>query len=188
MGVPAKLALSADDLAGSERIVLPGVGAAPSAVAELRERSLWQPLLEWAWAGRPLLGICLGAQLLLDVSEEGPIETLGLISGTCRAFPVRVAGGPRTVPHIGWNSVRLRNGRGFDAYFVHGYWLDPSDRAVIAATTELDGFAFPSVLRAGALTAVQFHPEKSGAAGRALLAAFAGGLLDAPSHPTLSGV
>ncbi|MDP8905576.1 MAG: imidazole glycerol phosphate synthase subunit HisH, partial [Chloroflexota bacterium] len=138
-------------------------------------------LAEWALAGRPLLGICLGAQLMLERSEEGPADGLGLIAGVCRAFPAPGAGGPHAVPHIGWNSVQLRSGHSFDAYFVHSYWLDARDATTVVGTTELEGFVFPSLLRSGALTATQFHPEKSGPAGRALLAAFAGGLLDVPA-------
>jgi imidazole glycerol phosphate synthase glutamine amidotransferase subunit len=187
VGFEPRLARSADELDGATRVVFPGVGAAPSAVDELRRRKLWEPLREWGSAGRPLLGICLGAQLMLDESEEGPTEGLGLIGGVCRAFPPADAGGPRSVPHIGWNEVALRGGERLEAYFVHGYWLDPADPAVVVGTTEQDGFVFPSVLRHGALTATQFHPEKSGPAGRALLAAFAGGLLDGAPVPAAQG-
>ncbi len=83
------------------------------------------------------------------------------------------------VPHVGWNAVELRHGHRADAYFVHGYWLEATDPGTVIGTTEVDGFRFPSVLRSGSLTAVQFHPEKSGGFGRALLRAFATGLLDA---------
>ena len=190
VGFDAWLARSPDELAGAQRLVLPGVGAAPAAGDELRRRGLWEPVREWGRSGRPLLGICLGAQLMLETSEEGPAQGLGLLAGICRRFPPAGAGGPRSVPHIGWNSVSLRGGAQMEAYFVHGYWLDPEDPQVVVGTTEQDGFVFPSLLRAGALTATQFHPEKSGPAGRALLAAFAQGLLDetvpgfAPGVPT----
>src|SRR5690606_38819763 len=153
--------------------------AAPSAVAALQATGLWEPVRDWARAGRPLLGVCLGAQLLLDGSDEGDTPGLGLIGGRCRAFPAAEAGGPRPVPHIGRNEVRTRDGAAFDAYFVHGYWPD-ADPATVAGRTTVDGFSFPSILRAGAITGTQFHPEKSGPTGRALLRAFASGLLDAP--------
>ena len=175
----ARLVSSADALEMVERLVLPGVGAAPSAFDELTRRGLWEPLRAWGAAGRPLLGLCLGAQLLLEGSDEGHVAGLGLIGGRCRAFPPREAGGPRQVPHIGWNEVQVRHGA-FDAYFVHGYWLD-ADPAAVVGWTDVDGFRFPSLLRSGALTGTQFHPEKSGATGRALLAAFATGALDGRS-------
>ena len=85
--------------------------------------------------------------------------------------------GPRLVPHIGWNEVVTATAA-FDAYFVHGFWLD-AERSSVAGWTDVDGFRFPSLLRAGPLTGTQFHPEKSGPTGRALLAAFAAGALDA---------
>jgi imidazole glycerol-phosphate synthase subunit HisH len=178
IGADARLVTTPEGLAAAERLVLPGVGAAPSAVADLRSRGLWEPVRAWGAAGRPLLGLCLGAQLLLDGSEEGDAPGLGLIRGRCRVFPPAAEGGPRLVPHIGWNEVRTAAGA-FDAYFVHGYWLD-ADLAAVAGWTDVDGFRFPSLLRAGSLTGTQFHPEKSGPTGRALLGAFASGALDAP--------
>jgi imidazole glycerol-phosphate synthase subunit HisH len=176
VGAEARLVSSAESMAAAERLVLPGVGAAPSAVDELARRGLWEPLRAWGTAARPLLGLCLGAQLLLDGSDEGDAPGLGLIRGRCRAFPSPEHGGPRQVPHIGWNEVEVRGGA-FDAYFVHGYWLD-ADPAAVVGWTEVDRFRFPSLLRAASLTGTQFHPEKSGATGRALLAAFAAGALD----------
>ncbi|MGH2457210.1 MAG: imidazole glycerol phosphate synthase subunit HisH [Candidatus Limnocylindria bacterium] len=177
-GTDARLVRSPAGLAGAGRLILPGVGAAGSAMATLQAQEMVEPLRAWVAAGRPLLGICLGAQLMLDRSEEDRAEGLGLLPGACRRFPTPAAGGPRLNPHIGWNRVELPGG-GFDAYFVHGYWLDPSDRDAVLGWTDVDGFRFPSVLRVGPLLGVQFHPEKSGPAGRALLAAWAAGLLDA---------
>jgi glutamine amidotransferase len=175
-GADAALVRTPEGMAAAERVVLPGVGAAPSAVEAFVARGLWDAVRAWGAAGRPLLGVCLGAQLLLDGSDEGDAPGLGLIGGRCRAFPDPSAGGPSRVPHIGWNEVRTDRGA-FDAYFVHGYWLD-ADRATVRGWTEVDRFRVPAVLRAGALTGVQFHPEKSGPVGRALLAAFSAGRLD----------
>jgi imidazole glycerol-phosphate synthase subunit HisH len=177
VGADAFLVATAEGLGAAERVVVPGVGAAPSAVEALQTRGLWEPVREWGIAGRPLLGVCLGAQLLLSGSDEGDAPGLGLVGGRCRAFPSPDEGGPRQVPHIGWNSVELTSGDAFDAYFVHSFWTD-ADPAAVAGRTTVDGFSFPSLLRAGAITGTQFHPEKSGPAGRALLAAFASGRLD----------
>lgn len=179
VGADARLLRRPEELAAADRLVLPGVGAAGSAVRSLRDAGLWDPVRELARAGTPFLGVCLGAQLMLDRSEEDGADGLGLVSGTCRAFPIAEAGGPRIVPHVGWNSVELEGGRRADAYFVHGFWLDPADASVVAGTTEVDGFRFPSLLRSGSMVATQFHPEKSGRFGRALLAAFAQGRFDA---------
>lgn len=178
VGAPARLVRAPGELDGAARLVLPGVGAAGSAMARLRDQGLIEPLRAWAGDGRPFLGICLGAQLLLDRSEEDDAGGLGLLRGTCRRFPAPGAGGPARVPHIGWNRVELRGGAGFEAYFVHGYWLDPEDPDVVAGSTEVDGFRFPSLLRSASVLGTQFHPEKSGPAGRALLGAWASGLLD----------
>jgi glutamine amidotransferase len=177
IGAGARLVASPEGIDAAERVVLPGVGAAPSAVEALMARGLWEPVRRWGNAERPMLGLCLGAQLLLDGSDEGDAPGLGLIAGRSRAFPAVADGGPRQVPHTGWNEVRTAGGA-FDAYFVHGYWLD-ADPSAVAGWTEVDGFRFPSLLRSGSLTGTQFHPEKSGPTGRALLAAFVAGALDA---------
>ncbi|MEO8511544.1 MAG: imidazole glycerol phosphate synthase subunit HisH [Chloroflexota bacterium] len=174
----ARLVADPTGLDGADRVVLPGVGAAGSAMRALQRQGMTDALRAWAAAGRPFLGVCLGAQLLLEGSDEDDAPGLGLLAGRCRAFPAQDAGGPSLVPHIGWNSVELRGGGSLEAYFVHGYWIDPADEGVVAGTTEVDGFRFPSVLRAGSISGVQFHPEKSGPGGRALLAAFARGALD----------
>lgn len=176
VGAEPSLVSTPEGLDAAERVVVPGVGAAPSAVEALMARGLWEPIRRWGSSGRPLLGVCLGAQLLLDGSDEGDAPGLALIGGRCRAFPPPAEGGPRQVPHIGWNEVRTARGS-FDAYFVHGYWTD-ADASAVAGRTEVDGFTFPSLLRTGSLTGTQFHPEKSGPTGRALLRAFAAGAFD----------
>lgn len=177
-GADAALVRDAAGLESSDRLVLPGVGAAGSAMTTIRGQGLVDPIRAWVEAGRPFLGICLGAQLLLETSEEDEAPGLGLIAGRCRRFPPPEAGGPRLAPHIGWNRVELAAGPGFDAYFVHGYYLAPEDQAVAVGWTEVDGFRFASILRSGSMLGTQFHLEKSGPAGRALLEAWATGLLD----------
>lgn len=185
VGVPAVLVHRPEELGGAERLVLPGVGAAGSAVRALQAAGLWDKLAAVS-ERTPLLGICLGAQLMLGGSDEDDAPGLGLLPGRCRAFPDEADGGPRIVPHVGWNAVDLPDGRRADAYFVHGYWLDAMDPEMVVGTTEVDGFRFPSLLRSGHLTATQFHPEKSGGFGRALLGAFAAGLLDGSRTPAAS--
>lgn len=179
VGTDAVLAQHPEQLQAAERLVFPGVGAAGSAVAALQNSGLWSAVGDRARAGIPMLGICLGAQLMLEGSDEDDAPGLGLLAGRCRAFPSPEDGGPHIVPHVGWNAVELEHGPRADAYFVHGYWLEATDPAVVRGTTEVDGFRFPSLLRSGSMTATQFHPEKSSSFGRALLAAFAAGYLDA---------
>ena len=177
VGADARLVRTPAELLGADRLILPGVGAAGSAMQTLTRQGMVEPMRAWVAEGRPFLGICLGAQLLLDASEEDDAPGLGLLPGVCRRFPAASAGGPMRVPHIGWNRVEMPAG-GFDAYFVHGYWLDPADPSAVAGWTDVDGFRFPSLVRSGSVLGTQFHPEKSGGAGRALLAAWAGGLLE----------
>ena len=185
VGAEARLVATSEGLGAAERLVVPGVGAAPSAVEALMAAGMWEPIRSWAADGRPLLGVCLGAQLLLEGSDEGDAPGLAVIAGRSRPFPAIADGGPRQVPHIGWNEVRTRGGGGFDAYFVHGYWLD-ADPDAVAGRTTVEGFSFPSLLRSGAVTGTQFHPEKSGPVGRALLRAFAAGSFDVARTPQLT--
>jgi len=143
-----------DDVAGADLAILPGVGSAASAMAGLRERGLDDVLRERVAAGRPVLGICLGLQIALDESEEdGGVAGLGLVPG--RTVRLRA----ERVPRIGWASV---DPGGETYWFAHSYACE-TDKTV--ATSE--GFA--AVVRDGSFTGVQFHPEKSGAAGARFL-------------------
>ena len=172
------------DLVDVDAIILPGVGAAASAMRELEDRDLVTALRETA---APLLGICLGMQLLTGRSEEGAedIECLGLVPGdTCLfgAPDLLRAGGrdspfPLPVPHIGWNETALASDPLFDGlgprehfYFLHSYRVRTGGENVIA---EADyGETFPAAIRSGLRVGVQFHPEKSGPAGLLVLANF----------------
>ncbi|MDA8346817.1 MAG: imidazole glycerol phosphate synthase subunit HisH [Thermaerobacter sp.] len=158
----------------SSGIVLPGVGHFGAAADRLAESGLGPVLRERAGAV-PILGICLGMQLLFDWSEEGG-EGLGLLPGAVR----RMGYTGLPLPHTGWNAVDVRPDAGFlaaagsgEAYFVHSYAVDPEDGTHIAAYTEY-GERFPSAVRSGLIAGVQFHPERSGAYGRRVLAAYLG--------------
>ena len=162
----------------ADKIVLPGVGAFEDAIAELRRRELVQPIKEAIDRGKPFLGICLGLQLLFDVSEEGgEFEGLGVIRGRVRRFPDEPG---YKVPHMGWNRLKRTADRAIfhdipgDAhvYFVHSYYVDPEDEAVVAATTDYI-LPFVSAVARGNLFAVQFHPEKSQRHGLQILKNFA---------------
>ena len=162
----------------ADGLVVPGVGAFPQAMANLNRLGLDDLLRERAAAGTPILGVCLGMQLLFDSSTElGGATGLGLIAGTVTALQT---GGLR-VPHIGWNEVRFERacaltaklpntGRPF--YHVHSYAARPSDPTTIVGTTEY-GERFATIVARENVFGVQFHPEKSSADGLAMLAAFA---------------
>ncbi len=163
----------------AQGVVLPGVGAFGDGMDHLRRRGLVEPVLRQAGAGKPLLGICLGMQLLFDESEEmGHQQGLGLFPGRV----VRFSEGELKVPHIGWNQLRLAEPRpemallegiedGAYAYFVHSYYPVPDEPGDLLATTEY-GIEFASVVGRGAIWGAQFHPEKSQDVGLRLLKNF----------------
>jgi imidazole glycerol-phosphate synthase subunit HisH len=169
-------------IAVAGRVVFPGVGAMPDCMRELDARGLTRAVLDAA-AGKPFLGICLGMQALFSHSEEGNCAGLGLLPGDVRLFPpeamLDAAGNKLKVPHIGWNQVRqtkvhplwagIEDGARF--YFVHSYFADPADASVVAGISHYP-FAFACAVARDNLFAVQFHPEKSQAAGLRMLANF----------------
>jgi glutamine amidotransferase len=171
VGARVALARDADGLRGAERIVLPGVGAAAPAMALLRERGFEHTLRS---ASVPLLGICLGMQLLFAASAEGEVATLGVLQGRVDALPP--APGVR-VPHMGWNVVSpTRPSPLFDGiaagtrmYFVHGFAAAPGEDCVAET---VHGASFAAAVQRGNVLGVQFHPERSAAAGARLLANF----------------
>ncbi len=168
-------------IAQAERIVFPGVGAAQEAMTHLRRLGLDQAMREAWQAGKPILGICLGAQIVLEHSAEGNTPCLGLLPGEVRRLnPPNQAGGERyKIPHMGWNQVRPVKDHpvlaGLPAaaefYFVHSYYPAPAEDSHILAITEY-GQEFPSVIGTRNLVATQFHPEKSGRFGLLLLENF----------------
>lgn len=172
-GVDAELSGDGDIIRRADRVILPGVGAAAAAMQRLRELDLVATLRA---LDKPLLGICLGMQLLYAMSEEGDVECLGLLPG--RVQRMHASPGIR-IPHMGWNRLRKRGAPslldgiadGAQAYFVHGYAADIDD-ATIASCEH--GERFAAVVQHGHVAGAQFHPERSGPVGLRLLANFLG--------------
>ncbi|MDQ7840700.1 MAG: imidazole glycerol phosphate synthase subunit HisH [bacterium] len=159
-------------LQDADAIVVPGVGAFPPAMAALHAAGMVEPLRAAAGSGVPLVGICLGMQLLFDHSEEGGGATgLGLLAGEVHRLPAGVK-----VPHMGWNTLRPRTSdpilRGLPEqahfYFVHSYVVAPVDAGVVVAET-VYGAWFPAIVHSGVIWGLQFHPEKSSRLGAQIL-------------------
>jgi glutamine amidotransferase len=191
VGQPATITNEPTEVARAAKVVLPGVGAFEDAIGELRRRELVKPILEVIEAGKPFLGICLGLQLLFDVSYEGGRhEGLGVIPGEVVRFEL-----PREykVPHMGWNELRIRRQaplltgleEGTHAYFVHSYYVVPRDSSVVATETEY-GSNFVSMIWRDNVMATQFHPEKSQGAGLRMLKNFAELNQPAAAAPTFA--
>ena len=165
-----------EQLAGVEKIVLPGVGAFGAGMAALRAAGFEEAIKEAVAAGTPLLGICLGLQYLFESSDEMGYHTgLGLLAGHVTRFPPNEL----KVPHIGWNQLDIRRDSplladipdGAYAYFVHSYYARPADPADVIATTEY-GITFASVVGRGNVFGIQCHPEKSQTVGLRILRNF----------------
>ena len=165
-------------VASAGKVVLPGVGAFEDAIAELLRRDLVEPVLTAIQSGKPFLGICLGLQLLFEVSHEnGRHEGLGVLKGEVVRFELPPE---YSVPHMGWNQLAIRRrapvlegiAEGTYFYFVHSYYVVPKDPGVIATETDY-GEPFCSMIWRENVFATQFHPEKSQADGLRLLKNFA---------------
>ncbi|HDQ39551.1 MAG TPA: imidazole glycerol phosphate synthase subunit HisH [Desulfonatronum sp.] len=181
LGIPCRISADPVLLKNSQGVIFPGVGAAGQAMAELRQKGLDVLLGELIHTGKPLLGICVGCQVLLEYSEENDTQTLGVFEGCCRRFNPEwhdENGRNLIVPHMGWNGLRavtecaLLCGISDEAefYFVHSYYPAPVPELVMATT--FYGREFASIFGRPGLWAVQFHPEKSGRPGLRLLANF----------------
>lgn len=183
LGVDYMISGRPRDIENAERIIFPGVGAFGDAMQGLRDRALVAPLLATVAAGTPILGICVGCQLLLSCGEEfGLHEGLGLIPGKVSRLAGPRANDPAAIriPNVGWRPLTVHRGTpALDAlapgemmYFVHSYAPHPDDPAHVAATIVVNGEDVPVAVRRGNVIGVQFHPEKSGRAGLAFLAGF----------------
>ena len=166
LGAETTVTRSPAVIAASDRVVFPGVGAAWSAMENLKSSGLAKAVRDAALSGRPFLGICLGMQILFSRSEEdGGVDCLGVFDGSVRRFPS--ASGFK-VPEIGWNTVDgLRDGTAPEFYFVHSYYAEVVPETV--GVSEYAGVRFTAMARRGRLWACQFHPEKSGRVGLDLL-------------------
>lgn len=188
-GAEAEITDSADAVLAAERLVLPGVGAFGDGMRALAELDLVEAIKAYAAGGRPLLGICLGMQMLLECSEEfGSHSGLALIPGRVIAVPPTAADGvPHPIPHIGWNAlVPAEAGTKWDgtvldglaadctAYFVHSFMAEPDDPAHRLADCRYDGRRIAAVIGRGNIVGCQFHPEKSAAAGLRIIGNFLG--------------
>ncbi len=183
VGIAAKISSDPHEIAASEKLILPGVGGFGDAIAELRRRDLVEPIRDFVASGRPLLGICLGLQLLFETGYEGGTHRgIGLLEGDVVRFDWRSLGIEATlkIPHMGWNQVQKSaeapilseiNDQAY-FYFVHSYYVRPADPSIVALTCQY-GIDFCAMIRKDNLYATQFHPEKSQAEGMKLLAGFA---------------
>ena len=182
LGFACRITQRQEEILGSERIIFPGVGAAGKAMADLRHLGLDKVLKDDFEVRKPILGICLGAQIILDNSEENDSQCLGLIPGGVRQFPWPLFSEENErlkIPHMGWNELNFRKRHPVlegimpadEFYFVHAYYPVPASDEYVVGTTHY-GIEFPSIIGYRNLIAMQFHPEKSGTAGLRILENF----------------
>jgi len=174
IGVESVITQDSDAVRHAERVIFPGVGRASAAMYVLRERGLDAALTDAFTNGTPILGICIGCQIIMSRSDEDDTACLNLIEGTCRRFHPSVPS--LKVPHMGWNAIEvvgehaiLKGVRpGDEVYFVHSYYPEPADEGTVFATCEYE-VVFPAAIGVGNLFATQFHLEKSGEVGLHML-------------------
>jgi len=178
LGIPVSLAKSPKEISKAARLILPGVGAFDHGARQLGDNGMMQEIKSSSAKGTPILGICLGMQLLAESSAEGELSGLGLIPGRCERF-VSTVHQPIRVPHMGWNSVTVEganrllpsDGRELRFYFTHSFHLVGDPSQVIARSSH--GVAFAAAVARENVMGVQFHPEKSHRFGMQLLQNFA---------------
>ena len=196
MGYAAEITREAQRIEAAAGVILPGVGAFGACMNGLAECRLIDTVHRVADSGTPLLGICVGMQILFSESVEfGRVRGLDILKGTVERFdPALLTGGdgPHKIPHMGWNQLHIKRAaphltdvpEGAAVYFVHSYYPLPADPGIVATTTEY-GIPFASSVWAGNIFATQFHPEKSQAIGLQILANFGKVVADHSqiSHP-----
>lgn len=180
LGIDYILSKNPEDLKNCHKLIFPGVGDAAYAMKELKSLGFESFLKDWVKADKPLLGICLGSQIIFDWSQEGDTNCLGLVKGKIRYFYDIKPDMTEKVPQIGWNNLVYTNGNcpilkdipeNNDFYFVHSFVICPEDESVVKAYAEY-GIKVPAVIQQRNLFACQFHPEKSGKVGLQILKNF----------------
>jgi len=180
LGVDHLIARNASELAAASKVVLPGVGAFDKAMSLLNESGMRDPVRARVEDGMPILGICVGMQILAESSEEGSLEGLGFIRGSVRSINRMPGTRDLDLPHMGWNAVEFEAGERLatgvsdppEFYFLHSYYFDCAQRDEVIASVNY-GATFPCAVRRGNVYGVQFHPEKSHHNGVAILKNFA---------------
>ncbi|MBW2511800.1 MAG: imidazole glycerol phosphate synthase subunit HisH [Deltaproteobacteria bacterium] len=185
LGFDARVSNNPDDLLTTDKVVLPGVGAFKDCITNLRDGGFVEPLLQHVEAGKPLLGICVGMQMLFDESEEfGRHKGLGLIPGKVTRFPAGMEerGERLKVPHMGWNTIQIQRpapifkdtAEGSYVYFVHSYYCAADNPDDVAASCRYGDIVFTAAIWRDNLMATQFHPEKSQDVGLKIFENFGG--------------
>jgi len=179
IGYDSKITSDHREILAADRVILPGVGAFADAMNSLEKTNMISVIKQVVSNGKPLLGICLGMQLMFDYSTEGgeKVKGLGLLKGSITQFPLDMG---LKVPHMGWNNLQIKQDNGIFngirensyVYFVHSYFLSAEDPTVVAATCKY-GIEFDAAICKGNIMGTQFHPEKSGAVGLCILKNFA---------------
>ena len=183
LNIPFIRSKNPSELKDCDRFMFPGDGDDAYAMAELKKSGFDVFVREQVAAGKPLLGICVGSQIIFEHSEEGDAQCLGLVKGEIKHFysiELELEKQKMKVPHMGWNNISFENGdcpilagikNDSDVYFVHSYVICPTERSVVKAYAEY-GIKVPAVIQNGNVFACQFHPEKSGETGLKIIKNF----------------